>query len=71
MNSTPLPRPFTATLESFIRSLVAKNRTSATLIGYRSDVCSFLSWLCENTPCGHPQEVSRNDITEYLAERGA
>ncbi len=70
MNSTPLSLPFAATLESFLRSLVAKNRTPATLTSYRSDVGSFLSWLCENTPCVHPQEVSRADITEYLAERG-
>lgn len=71
MTSTPLPMPFAATLDSFIRSLVAKNRTSATLTGYRSDLRSFLTWLCENTPCAHPQEVTRGDITEYLAERGA
>src|SRR5918998_205251 len=70
MNSTPLPLPFEATLESFIRSLVAKNRTPATLAGYRSDVGNFLAWLCENTPCGQPQEVTRADICEYLAERG-
>src|SRR5215217_5503376 len=69
MTSTPLPIAFTATLESFLRSLVAKNRTPATLTGYRSDVGNFLSWLCENTPCGHPQEVTRTDVTEYLAER--
>ncbi len=71
MNSTPLPLPFAASLQNFMRSLVAKNRTPATLTSYRSDVGAFLSWLCENTPCGHPQEVSRADITEYLAERGA
>ena len=71
MNSTPLPLPFTATLDSFIRSLVAKNRTPATLTSYRCDVGGFLAWLCDNTPCGHPQEVGRADITEYLAERGA
>src|SRR5215216_1872486 len=71
MNSTPLPLPFQATLESFLRSLVAKNRTPATLTGYRSDLRSFLSWLCDNTPCGQPQDVTRADITEYLAERGA
>src|SRR5918997_5400277 len=70
MNSTPLPLPFQATLQNFMRSLVAKNRTPATLTGYRSDVGSFLSWLCENTPCGHPQDVTRADVTEYLAERG-
>src|SRR6266508_2039423 len=70
MTTTPLPLPFTATLDSFIRSLVAKNRTPATLTGYRSDLCGFLTWLCENTPCGHPQDVSRADVTEYLAERG-
>ncbi len=71
MNRTPLPLPFTASLQNFLRSLVAKNRTPATLISYRSDVSAFLSWLCENTPCAHPQEVSRADVTEYLAERGA
>jgi site-specific recombinase XerD len=70
MNTTPLPLPFTATLESFLRSLVAKNRTPATLTGYRSDVGNFLSWLCDTTPCAHPQEVRRTDVTEYLAERG-
>ena len=31
----------------------------------------FLSWLCETTPCGQPQEVTRTDVTEYLADRGA
>src|SRR5215211_8949354 len=66
MNNTPFP----ATLASFLRSLVAKNRTPATLSSYRSDVGGFLAWLCENTPCGQPQEVSRGDVTEYLAERG-
>jgi site-specific recombinase XerD len=71
MNTAPLPLPFTATLESFIRSLVAKNRTPATLTGYRSDVGAFLAWLGENTSCAHPQEVTRTDVTEYLAERGA
>src|SRR5215204_1583904 len=71
MNSTPLPLPFTGTLESFLRSLVAKNRTPATRTGYRSEVGNFLSWLCDNTPCCHPQEVTRADVPEYLAERGA
>ena len=70
MNSTLLSLPFAATLDSFIRSLVAKNRTPATLASYRSDVGGFLSWLCETTPCAHPQEVTRTDVTEYLAERG-
>src|SRR5215203_2931925 len=70
MNTTPLPLPFSATLESFLRSLVAKNRTAATLTGYRSDVGNFLSWLCDNTPCGCPQDVTRADVSEYLAERG-
>ncbi len=70
MTTTSLPLSFAATLESFLRSLVAKNRTPATLTSYRSDVSGFLSWLCETTPCAHPQEVSRTDLTEYLAERG-
>ena len=70
MNTIPLPLPFTAPLESFMRSLVAKNRTPATLASYRSDVSGFLSWLCDTTPCGQPQEVTRSDVTEYLAERG-
>ena len=71
MTTTPLPTPLSATLESFLRSLVAKNRTPATLTGYRSDLRNFLSWLCDNTACGHPQDVTRADVTEYLAERGA
>ena len=70
MNTTSLPLPFAVSLESFIRSLVAKNRTPATLTSYRSDVGGFLSWLCQTTPCGQPQEVTRTDVTEYLAERG-
>jgi site-specific recombinase XerD len=70
MDNTPLPLPFHATLEAFLRSLGAKNRTPATVTSYRSDVAGFLSWLCENTSCAHPQEVTRTDVTEYLAERG-
>lgn len=71
MTTNQLPLPFAATLDGFIRSLIAKNRTPATLTGYRSDVGGFLSWLCDNTPCGQPQDVTRADVTEYLAERGA
>src|SRR6476659_8357901 len=70
MTTPPLPLPFAATLDGFLRSLVAKNRTPATLVGYRGDVGAFLAWLAENTDCGGPQDVSRMDITEYLAERG-
>jgi site-specific recombinase XerD len=70
MNTIDLPLPYAATLDGFIRSLVAKNRTPATLTSYRSDVGGFLSWLCDNTCCAQPQEVTRTDVTEYLAERG-
>src|SRR3712207_2189170 len=70
MNSYQLPTPFAATLDGFLRSLVAKNRTLATVSGYRIDLTQFLTWLAENTPAKAPADVSRSDITEYLAERG-
>jgi site-specific recombinase XerD len=70
MHHTPLPLPFAATFDSLVRSLIAKNRTPATLTSYRSDVGSFLAWRCDNSPCAHPRDVTRTDITEYLAERG-
>ena len=66
---TNLPVPFAATFESFVRSLYAKNRTPATLTAYRSDVLQFLTWLIDNTIATTPAEVSRADITDYLADR--
>ena len=66
---TNLPVPFAATFESFVRSLCAKNRTPATLTAYRSDVLQFLTWLIDNTIATTPAEVSRADITDYLADR--
>jgi site-specific recombinase XerD len=70
MTTTPLPHPFAATLDAFLRSLLAKNRTPATLAAYRSDVGGFLAWLTETTLCDEPRAVTRAEITDYLAELG-
>jgi integrase/recombinase XerC len=70
MDTYKLPTPLAATFDGFIRSLVAKNRTPATLYGYRIDLTQFLTWLAENTTAKAPGDVTRTDVSEYLAERG-
>jgi site-specific recombinase XerD len=63
-----------STLDLFLRTLEAKNRSSATMQAYRTDLRQFVTWLREtNITIEAPADVERLDVTEYLAhlsERG-
>jgi integrase/recombinase XerC len=56
-------------LGAFLRALEGKNRSSATIRAYRSDVSQFLTWLHENNALARtPGNVAKADVGEYLAE---
>lgn len=55
------------TLERYLRSLDAKNRSTATIKAYRADLTQFVSWLRgTNVTIDTPEDVERLEITEYL-----
>ncbi len=62
------------TLSHYLQTLIGKNRSTATITAYRTDLSQFLTWLREtNITINTPADVERLDITEYLAhlaERG-
>src|SRR6266545_6043870 len=55
-------------LADFLNSLSGKNRSSATIRAYQTDIHQFISFLHENNLVVlSPAQVQRVDITEYLA----
>lgn len=59
---------FAHTLQLFIRSMTANNRSANTVTAYSTDIRQFLTYLQETDgTLTHPRQVERNHITEYLA----
>jgi site-specific recombinase XerD len=57
-----------STLDLFLRTLDAKNRSRATMQAYRTDLSQFITWLREtNITIDGPSDIERLDVTEYLA----
>jgi integrase/recombinase XerC len=55
-------------LAAFLRALEGRNRSSATVRAYQTDLLQFFIWLEENNLAAtHPSKVERADITEYLS----
>ena len=72
---TPPPAPASnaperGELGAFLRSLEAKNRSTATIRAYAADVRQLLGWLAENTLSPAPERVTRADVTAYFAALG-
>jgi integrase/recombinase XerC len=54
-------------LTDFLTSLTGKNRSSATIRAYQTDINQFITWLHENNIVVlSPIQVERADITDYL-----
>ena len=71
MNNAPkLTDSFDVTLAAFLRSLLAENRSDATILAYKTDILQFTQWLGDNTLVSAPTGVTRTDIAEFLAELG-
>src|SRR4051812_45435511 len=52
----------------FLNSLTGKNRSSATIRAYQTDINQLIIWLHENNMVVlSPVQVERADITDYLA----
>ena len=58
--------PFSASLALSKRRPLARERGSATLTAYKTDVELLIRWLGQNTPLDQSQEIERTDISEYL-----
>jgi site-specific recombinase XerD len=57
-----------STLDLFLRTLEAKNRSQATIQAYSTDLRQFITWLREtNITIEVPADIERLDVTEYLA----
>jgi integrase/recombinase XerC len=55
-------------LEAFLNSLAGKNRSSATVRAYQTDIAQFISFLHENNVSIHTAaDVQRLDVVEYLS----
>ena len=53
-------------IAAFLDSLMAKNRSSATIRAYHTDLVQFAGFLKETTvAASRPQDVSRADILDY------
>jgi integrase/recombinase XerC len=58
-------------LSVFLRSLIGKNRSSATIAAYQTDIMQFLHFLHEtNIVATQPAHVQKLDISEYLSYLG-
>src|SRR5215212_4302352 len=54
-------------LATFLDALSGKNRSTATIRAYRTDIQQFISFLHENNVSIHtPEEVEKIDVMEYL-----
>jgi site-specific recombinase XerD len=55
-------------LAAFLDSLAGKNRSSATIRAYQTDIAQFISFLHANNVSIHtPAEVEKIDVMEYLS----
>jgi site-specific recombinase XerD len=55
-------------LTSFLDSLAGKNRSSATVRAYQTDIAQFISFLhANNVSIQTPADVAKVDIVEYLS----
>jgi integrase/recombinase XerC len=55
-------------LAAFLDAMLGKNRSSATLRAYRTDILQFISFLHENNVAiTHVVDVEKVDVLEYLA----
>jgi integrase/recombinase XerC len=55
-------------LETFLNGLAGKNRSSATVRAYQTDIAQFISFLHANNVSIHtPAEVGKIDVMEYLS----
>src|SRR5215218_9308007 len=55
-------------LASFLDSLAGKNRSSATVRAYQTDIAQFIAFLHANNVSIHtPAEVEKIDVMEYLS----
>src|SRR5256885_1806919 len=71
LGASPSSRSPEQALDAFLRSLEGKNRSSATIRAYRTDLTRFFAWLHEsNVVATTVDRVVRADITEYLASLG-
>lgn len=54
-------------LTKFLATLMGKNRSSATIQAYSTDVTQFLAYLTENDLTVHsPADVTKSHLTEYM-----
>ncbi len=64
----PLHQSLETALSAYLRTLEGRNRSSATILAYRTDIGQFITWLREtNLTIETPNDVERLDVTEYLA----
>ena len=55
-------------LDTFLDALLGKNRSSATVRAYRTDVRQFIAFLHENNVAiTDPADVRKVDVLEYLS----
>jgi site-specific recombinase XerD len=55
-------------LATFLNALSGKNRSSATIRAYQTDIAQFISFLHANNVSIHtPAEVEKIDVMEYLS----
>ena len=55
-------------LDAFLDAMLGKNRSSATLRAYRTDVGQFITFLKEtNVAITEPGDVGKVDVLEYFA----
>jgi integrase/recombinase XerC len=65
---THLTGTLEGSLNAFLHSLEAGNKSPATLKAYRTDVLQFVIWLKENNLAAcSPGDIVKADITEYMA----
>lgn len=66
MTTTPLT--LEASAAAFLRALDGRNLSKQTIRAYTTDLRQFLAWLAEtNGVAARPDQVTRLDMTEYLA----
>ena len=60
---------FEESIKQFISTLRGENKSEATITAYAADIRQFVLWLRENTIIATtPQQVTKADVCEYLAE---
>lgn len=65
------PLSFAQALAAFLQTLEGRNLSPATARAYQTDLGQFISWLPTNTILAQtPAQVTKGDISEYLAALG-